>query len=119
MSKLRRKPAPVGNSSELLLRPIRNIDISAPGFEGMHQLRIFKDITPNVTPNSGVFVLFVNQQQKGTTPLQKHHAAWYTGRLEFDAIPVEFLDLDKVYYAIEEAKRLNEQLKKKEPDGER
>lgn len=114
--KIRRMPAPVGDSQELLLRPVRNIDVSRAGYEGMHQLRVFEDITPDISPNSGIFVLLVNQHQRGTTPMKRHHPAWYTGRLELDAVPVEFIDLDKLYYAMEEAKRLQAERKARD-DG--
>lgn len=102
-------PAPLGNKSELLLRPLKNIDVARRGSEGLHQLRVFLDVTPDVEPGAGVFVLLVNQQQRGSTELKPHHPAWYTGQLSRDAVPVQFIDLDKLYYALEEAKRLQEQ----------
>lgn len=115
--RMRRIPALVGDKSELLLKPLRNLDVSKEGFEGLHQLRVFLDVTPGVR-SSGVHVLLVNQQQRGVKPLMRHHPAWYTGRLEHDAVPVEFIDLDKLYYAVSEAKRINEELKGKIEDGE-
>lgn len=108
--KRRRGPAPVGNKDELLLRPIRNIDVSRRGSEGMHQLRVFVDITPNMATNNGVFVVLANQQRTGDTVPQPHHPAWYTGDISKDAIPVQFIDLDKLYYALEEAKQIQSQL---------
>lgn len=102
----RKGPKLVGNKDTLLMRPLRNIDVSREGYEGLHQLRIFRDETPGVEPNSGIMVLLVNQQQRGTAELQQHHPAWYTGSIELDAVPVRFIDLDKLYYALELAKRL-------------
>jgi hypothetical protein len=118
MKRLRRIPAPVGDRSELLLRPLRNIDVSTEEYKGMHQLRIFEDITPDVHPNSGIFVLLVNQQQRGTNPLKAHHPAWYTGRLELDAIPVEFIDVDKLHTALGVAKSIQEERKKRAAEKE-
>lgn len=104
-----RKPSPVGDKTELLLRPIKNFDVSRRGFEGLHQLRVFADITPGVSPKSGVFVILANQQQRPDTELKPQHPAWYTGQLCLDAVPVKFLDLDKLYRALENAKRLHEE----------
>lgn len=92
----------------LKLAPVTHLDVSRKGFEGLHQLRIFRDVTPDVFPNTGIFVVLVNQHRKASDT-RTTHPAGYTGRLATDAVPVEFIDLDKLYYGIVEAKRLQEE----------
>lgn len=113
---MRRMRRPVGDTQELLLRPLRNIDVSKPEVAGMHQVRIFQDMTPGFKSTSGIHVLLVNQHQNGSIELKKHHPAWYTGKLHLDAIPIEFIDLEKLYYALCEAQNMDEALKKDKHD---
>jgi hypothetical protein len=88
---------------------LKNIDVGRAGFEGLHQLRIFKDITPDVTPNTGIFVLLVNQQRR-VADTKTHHPAWYMADIALDAVPIKFIDVDKVYYGLAEAKRMQAEL---------
>lgn len=111
-----RRRKDLGNGEELLLRPLKNIDISVKGCEGMHQVRLFRDVTKD-RRSAGIFVLLANQHQREGTALQPHHVAWFTGNVSKDAIPVQFIDLDKVYYAFEEAKRMQAEFEKEEQHG--
>lgn len=104
-------------SAELLLRPLKNIDISVKGCEGMHQVRLFLDVTKD-RRSAGIFVLLANQHQRDGTMLQPHHTAWFTGNVSKDAVPVQFVDLDKVYYAFEEAKRMQAEFEKEQHEVE-
>lgn len=110
-----RRKRDLGNGEELLLRPLKNIDVSVKGCEGMHQLRVFRDVTKGHA-SAGIFVLMANQHQRGDAPLQPHHPAWFTGNVSKDAVPVQFLDLDKLYYAFEEAKRMHAEFEKEGHD---
>jgi hypothetical protein len=112
-----RRRKDLGNVEELLLRPLKNIDISVKGCEGMHQLRLFRDVTKD-RRSAGIFVLLANQHQRDDTPLQPHHVAWFTGNVSKDAVPIQFIDLDKVYYAFEEAKRMQAEFEKEQHESE-
>lgn len=104
-----RKHKFVGTQKELLLQPIKTFDVSAVGYEGLHQLRVFKEITPGVK-STGIFFLLANQHLKpGTEELPIHSVAFYTGRIEQDAIPAAFIDLEKLVAAMQEVRKLQEQ----------